>query len=233
MEEEMAKRKKKTRKQLLKEPDEFITFTAKVFRFAIDHKYQLFGALAGLTTLIVLVSGIQYFSYKAELEAFTLLSQSQTKYQALVKEIGPQKALIRVTKDFELILEKYANQEAAKIARVVYANLCHKAGDLEKAIALYNRSFDDFKSNPLFKNLIRSGLGYVYEDKKDYKSAAKYFEMIASETDSVMRGEALFNLGRLSAATRDYDKSKAAFKKILTDHSDSMYLELVKERLGD
>ena len=64
MEEEMAKRKKKTRKQLLKEPDEFITFTAKVFRFAINYKYQLFGILVGLITVIVLVRGSDIFHIK-------------------------------------------------------------------------------------------------------------------------------------------------------------------------
>jgi tetratricopeptide (TPR) repeat protein len=229
----MAKRKKKTRKQLLKEPDEFITFTSKLLRFVFDYKYQLASTLVGLIALILVATGIRYFSNKAELEAFRLLSQGQIKYQAILKEKGPENALIDVAKDFELIFEKYSSKEGAKLARVVYANMCYNAGDLGKAIALYDKSLKDFKSKPLFQNLILSSLGYIYEDKNDYKSAAKYFEMIASGADPVLRGEALFNLGRLYAAAGDHDKSDAAYKKILSDHSDSIYIELVKERIGN
>ena len=34
----MAKKRKKTRKELLKEPDEFMTLSGKLIKFAVEHK---------------------------------------------------------------------------------------------------------------------------------------------------------------------------------------------------
>lgn len=230
----MAKKKTKkvTRKQLLKEPDEFITFTSKAIRFAMDYKYQLTGGLAGLVILILIGAGIRYFSIKAENTAFTLLSQSQIKYEALLKQNGPQKALTEVAADFEGILKKYSTKKGGRLARVIYASICYKAGNLDQAIALYNESLKDFKSNPFLKNLILSGLGYAHEEKKDLESATKYFNMIVAGPDPVMKSEALYHLGRLYDAKGDRDKSIEAYKQLLDRHADSIYTELVKEKLG-
>jgi tetratricopeptide (TPR) repeat protein len=230
----MAKKKTKkvTRKQLLKEPDEFITFTAKAIRFAMDYKYQLTGGLVGLVILILVGTGIRYFSIKTENTAFTLLSQSQIKYETLLKQNGPQKAFSEVAADFERILKKYSTQKGGRLARVIYASICYKAGNLDQAIALYNESLKDFKSNPFLKNLILSGLGYAHEEKKDLESATRYFNMIVAGSDPVMKSEALYHLGRLYDAKGDRDKSIEAYKQLLDRHAGSIYTELVKEKLG-
>jgi tetratricopeptide (TPR) repeat protein len=230
----MAKKKprKITRKQLLKEPDEFLTFTSKAIQFGMEHRNQLAGGLAGLVMLILIGTGIRYFSIRAENTAFTLLSRSQIKYEALVKQDGPQKALTEVAADFEEMLKKYSSKKGGKLARVYYAGICHKAGDFDKSIALYEASLEDFKSNLLLKNLILSGLGYAYEEKKDLESAAKYFNMIVIGSDPVMKGEALYHLGRIYEAQGDRDKSIEAYKQLLEHHADSIYTELVKEKLS-
>ena len=219
-------------KELLKEPDEFLTFTSKAIQFGVAHKYHLAGGLAGLVVLILIATGIRYLSIRAENTAFTLLSQSQIKYEALVKQDGPQKALTEVAEDFEGILKKYSSKKGGKLARIYYAGICYKAGDFDKTIALYEASLGDFQSNPLLKNLILSGLGYAYEEKKDLESAAKYFNMIVSGSDPVMKGEALYHLGRIYEAQGDRDKSIEAYKQLLERHADSIYTELVKEKLS-
>jgi TolA-binding protein len=80
-------------------------------------------------------------------------------------------------------------------------------------------------------NCLLNGLGYAYLSKKDFKTAAKYFEIIASDPDYKIKDEALFNLGELYAAMGDQDKSATTFKQIISDHPDSTYIELVKERV--
>jgi TolA-binding protein len=47
-----------------------------------------------------------------------------------------------------------------------------------------------------------------------------------------MKDEALFNLGRLYAAMGENEKSTAAFKKIVSDYTDSIYIELARERVS-
>jgi TolA-binding protein len=96
---------------------------------------------------------------------------------------------------------------------------------------LYNKALSDFENNPFVKNLILRDIAYSQEGKKDYKTAAKYLEMIISGPDDANKDETLFNLGRLYAAMGDKNKSSEAFNKIISDHKDSSYLELAKEKM--
>jgi len=227
----MAK-KRVTRKQLLKGPDEFISFSSRLLESAIKYKVQISFALSIIVLLVIVVSGIRYFSNKAENRAFALLDQAIIGYNFIVKDSGPEKAYQNISQNFDFIIKKYSRRDAAKLAGLIYANICYNAGDYEKATALYNKSLQDFKNYPSINTFILSGTGYNYEEKNDYKNAVKCFEIIVSQSGAIMKDQALFNLGRLYATMGENEKSIAAFKKIISDHTDSIYIELARERVG-
>ncbi len=228
----MAKKKRMTRKQLLKEPDEFLTFSRRQFRFVMEHTREASIVLGVFFAIIIVISGIRYFSDKAEDKASALLGKSMIKYETAMKDSSSEKAYAEVEPDFHKILKEYSGKDAAKMARIVYAGICYDADDPDKAIELYSEATEDFGDNPSFRNIILSGLGYAYEKKKDYKTAVTYFEKISKGSDLLLKDEAFFNLGRLYAELGDTEKSADAFRKIVSDYSDSMYVELAKEKIA-
>ncbi|HUV51257.1 MAG TPA: tetratricopeptide repeat protein [Anaerolineae bacterium] len=227
----MAK-KKITRKQLIKGPDEFISLSSRLLESAIKYKVQISFVLGVIALLIIVVSGIRYFSNKAENRAFALLDQAITGYNFILKDNGPEKAYQDFGQNFDFIIKKYSRRDAAKLAGLIYANICYNAGDYEKATALYDKSLKDFKNHPSIETFILSGTGYNHEEKKDYKAAVNCFEMIVAQSGTIMKDDALFNLGRLYAAMGENEKSIAAFKKIISDHTDSIYIEIASERVS-
>ena len=227
-----AKNISRARKRDLENPDEFITLWTRLFNFTAEHKVQVSCALTFLAVLIIVAGVTVYSLKKSENKAFFLLQQGVVKYQTLLKASNPNKAYLDVGKDFEIIMEKYSGRKGGKLARFTYAEMCYAAGDYDKAIANFNKSLVDFNDEPFLKNLILSDLGYSYKAKNDYKTSAKYFEMIVTTPDNSIKDEALFNLGELYDAIGDKDKSIDAFKKILSDHSGSMYTEIVKEKIA-
>ena len=227
-----AKNISRARKRDLENPDEFITLWTRLFNFTAEHKVQVSCALTFLAVLIIVAGVTVYSLKKSENKAFFLLQQGVVKYQTLLNASNPNKAYLDVGKDFELIMEKYSGRKGGKLARFTYAEMCYAAGDYDKAIANFNKSLVDFNDEPFLKNLILSDLGYSYKAKNDYKTSAKYFEMIVTTPDNSIKDEALFNLGELYDAIGDKDKSIDAFKKILSDHSGSMYTEIVKEKIA-
>lgn len=224
--------KKITRKQLLKEPDEFLTFTARALQFATKHKFKLMVGLGVCCAIVILISGFMYFSARSEEKAFTLMEQGIDRYKTLAQSVGPVKACQSVAPDFEIILKKYPDKTGGKLARVTYADICYKAGEYDKAVSLYTQSLKDFGNQEPVRYLVLSGLGYSYAAEKNYPEAAKYFEMVASSPDNIMTDEALFNLGRLYADMGKKDKSKESYQKIVSDHPQSIYGELAKEKLA-
>jgi tetratricopeptide (TPR) repeat protein len=206
----MAKKRKKTRKELLKEPDEFMTLTGKVIGFAVEHKTQLTYGLGIILALVIIVSGVRFFSIRAEKKASALLGQSM----------------------FENILQKYSSKDSGKLARLTYANICYDAGQYKQAIDLYHASLKDFENHPMIHRQILSSLGYSYEQQKDYSTAVGYFEKISAASGQILRDEALFHMGRLYDKLGQPEKSKEAYQKILSDHPDFIYIDMVKERIS-
>ena len=227
----MAKKQKKTRKELLKEPDEFMTLSGKLIGFAVTYKTQLTYGLGIILALAIVFSGIRFFSIRAENKAAALLEGSLVEYNSLRTDKTPAAVYDAVSGGFQDILQKYGGKNSGKIARLIYANICYDAGKYEQAINLYNTSLKDFEAHPMIHSQILSSLGYAYEQQKQYSAAVGYFEKISTSPEQIQRGEALFHLGRLYNKLGQPGKSKEAYQKILSDHPDFIYIDIVKEQI--
>ncbi len=227
----MAKGKKVTRKKLLKEPDEFLTFSAKLFNIIVKYKFQALGAIGGLVLIVLVISGFSYYAHRQASQAEAQLQKSWNRYESLRNEKGPLEAYQAVSSEFENILVNFGGQPGGKAARVVLANICYNGGDADKAIALYEAALEDF-ADPFYRGQILNGLGYAHEAKNELEKAAEYFETTAAGSNAALRGEALFNLGRLYGALENIEKSMAAYQKIISEHPDSLYADLARERIG-
>ncbi len=228
----MAK-KKIPRKQLLKEPDEFLTVSRRMFLYVMEHQNQVAGAIGGLLAIMAVIAGIRYFSSQSENRAYARLGQTMEKYETAIKDNAkePKKVYTEVQGEFQKFLDEYPGSGAAKFAKAAYADICYAAGESDKAIALYGEASAAF-SDPSLKNIVLSGLGYAYEQKKEYSAAVAYFEQITRGENAMMKDEAYFNLGRLYQQLGDKEKSRDAYKKLISDYADSMYIEVAKERVS-
>jgi predicted negative regulator of RcsB-dependent stress response len=216
-----------TRKSL-KEPDEFISFSSKLLRQAVLHKTELFAAIGVLVGILILVSGIRYFSEKAENKGSLLLNRAMDQYVSATRENGPQKASEMVTADFQKILNDYSGRDCGKFARLNFAGICYRSGNFDKAATLYAQAMDDFKDLALLRNIAACGLGYVYEEKKEYAKAAGLFESLSVDPDVVMADEALFALGRLYGLMEKNEKRIQVLGQIADKHPESIYKELAR-----
>ena len=226
--------KKVTRKQLLKEPDEFITFFGRTVRWTTEHKKQITIAVAAVIAAGLLFGLVTLLKNRAENKAFALLNQANRKYEASLNESNdPKKALEAVKNDFEFIVDEYSGYMGGKIARVEFANYSYEAGEYDRSVELFQKSLEDFGDDPIYRNFIWSGLAYAYAAKNDYESSARYFEMVAQSDSRILKDEALFNLGRIYAQSGKDEKSVSAYSKLASDFPDSIYIELIKDHLNE
>jgi tetratricopeptide (TPR) repeat protein len=96
---------------------------------------------------------------------------------------------------------------------------------------MYEKALDDFSGSPALKNIVLSGLGQAYFLKADYPQAIRYFEMLAESKEKTLKASALFNLAWLYEETGDNEKSSASYKRLLADFPDTMYGDLVREKV--
>jgi len=228
----MAKQKRVTRKQLLKEPDEFITTTGKIIRWGRQYTRQVAYAAGALLLFLVVITGYRYFSNSAENRAFSMLDQAVSNYEGKKTDMDVLTAYEGVKEDFEYIIRKYDNTEGGKLATVVFARISYDASNVDRAIQLYEAALAYFENDPTYQNFLWSGLGYAYEKKQDVRMAISCFEKIAGGEDPVVKDVALFNMGRLYHDLGDTAKSMQAYERLTTEHTDSIYYQLAMEKVA-
>ena len=228
----MAAAAKKTRKELLKEPDEFITLSSRMLGFIAAYKKTIGYICCGVLAAVVLFSGYIVYSGWRESAAAAQLAQVLATYERLRAETSQDKAVQGVAEDFRRILDDYGNRSNGRIARVLYANLCYEAGDFKQAAELYQRSLAGFADDPLMHFLLLKSLAYSYEGLKEPATAVTYFEQALSAAQKNLQDDVLFHLGELYAKLGDSTKSTAAFNRLLSDHQDSIYVNMVRERVN-
>lgn len=224
--------KGKSRKQLLKQPDEFLSFSRRLLAAVIQYKVYALSGLGVLLAAVLLASGIHYFGNRAENQAFALLEKGLTEYGKAFAEDGAQKAYQGASKTFQSVLQNYPGRDGGKVARIIYAGMAYDAGDFDRAITLYQEALKDADAYPGLRPFLQSGLGRAYDAKKEYALAANQFEAVTRSPDPVLKEDAYLNLGFVYDRMGDAQKSAETFKKFISDYPDSAFLGMVKEKLA-
>jgi tetratricopeptide (TPR) repeat protein len=231
-EDTVAAAKKKTRKELLKEPDEFLTLTSRALAWIAQHKKEINVAVLAVLGVAVLFSGYVFYANQQEAKAASLLAQALEKLERLGAGKPTQKTVQDVSGDFRHIFIDYGSRSNGSIARLIYANLCYETGDYQQAADLYKACLPLFADQPLIHFQILKSLGYSYEALKDPAAAVAYFEQAQSTGEKSLQDDVLFHLGGLYARLGQKEKSVEAFKRILSDHPESVYANLVRQKVN-
>jgi tetratricopeptide (TPR) repeat protein len=225
----MAK-KKVTRKQLLKEPDEFITITGQLIAWAKENTKALGIGATLFFAIIIAVSIYAFVNGRRATAANMMFGQALEKYQTEAGEKGGLAAFSAVSGDFDTLIDSYGGQPAGKLGRLFYGHMGAMAEDHDKAIAYYQRALNDFGDDPALRNIIHNGLGAAYQQKGDYPKAIAHFQKVADGPDSVLKDAALFNLGKLFGQLGKTEESRQAYQRLMDDFPNSPYANIAREK---
>jgi tetratricopeptide (TPR) repeat protein len=225
-------KKKISRKQLLKEPDEFISTTGKVLQFLRAHQRQMI--LYGGVGLALLAAGSAVYLYIhwQENKALAIQEQAYQLYQETFRKAGSAEG---EKENYRLALEKFRKVQAAyrwgKAAEVsqVYIGNCHFfLKEYDQAIAAYTRCLD----GP-YQSMARNGLGYCYEAKGDYVKAVENYQKNAEEKGSPYQGEGLLGVARCYEAQNQKQKALEAYQKALVENPKSPMADFIQWKISE
>jgi tetratricopeptide (TPR) repeat protein len=226
----VAKKKRITRKQLLKEPDEFLTFSAKAIQFAGNHRKGVLGLAIGVVVAALAVAGFQYFSALSERHAYGVFEPARLSCLAELSGGGTPAAREETVKQLEKVIEDYPSTTAARFSLLLYGDLSYQTGNYDKAIELYEKAQAAFPEERVIQTLIWNGLGYAYEAKKDYKAAAAYFRKIAEGSGPFLKADAYESLGEMMEALNDREKAVEAYDQVLKVTDDPSSFPVAEEK---
>lgn len=228
----MAKTKV-TRKQLLKEPDEFLTFSGRAALFIREHSrpftYLGVAIAAGVLVYLGITTFTGYINKKGQ-------STYNKAYYMIAENMDANmdhKDLKESAELFQKVIDKYS---LAKVSRLAFPELAYLETvekNYDEAIALYREFLDKVPDNTPYRSLARLALGACYEAKGEFGRAAETLRPIADGADDLFAEQAMLSLARVYRLGGHDDKSKEVLEAFVEKYKTSPFLPIAKAHLDE
>ena len=225
--------KKVTRKELLKEPDQFITFSGRLIAFGQRYRRSITYTTIAVLGLLAAFTAVRYFTARAEMRAFTLLDQDTAAYHAAASTTGPVKAWEAVHDRFDSLIADYGSRTGGRLARIRYGDICFAAGRSQEAVKLYAQALKDFDGEPFYQALLLNCLGQAHWQNRSLDQAADYLRQVADTPGAPLQDKALFGLADVYEAQGKREQSRDALQRLLDQFPGSNYAQVARERIHD
>jgi predicted negative regulator of RcsB-dependent stress response len=228
----MAK-KKVTRKQLLKEPDEFLTFSGRAARFIREHsrKFTYLGVAVAVGLLIYL--GITTFMGYINKKGQTAYN---TAYYILAENADPEKddqVLKESAELFQKVIDKYGMSKVSRLALPELAYLKMAERKYDEAIGLYLEFLSKVPDNSPYQSLARLALAACYEAKGELESAIESLSQVVDGPNDFFKEQAMLSLARVYRLDNQTDKAKKILEEFLDQFKSSPFLPIAKAHLAE
>ena len=224
--------KKITRKELLKDTDEFMTFSERAAQFVKEHlrQFQYLGITIGACLLIYLGINtyVNYINKKGQ-NAYNIA------YYTVEKEIKPdeyQKHLKQTEESFNEVLNKYGMSKVSKLVLPQLAYIKFIKNEYNEAISLYEKFSNDLSDNTPYQSLTKIGLAASYEAQGELKKATEILKQIMDGPDNFFKELAMMSLARVYRLANQEDISKEILKEFIAKFKSSPYMPIAKAHLN-
>jgi tetratricopeptide (TPR) repeat protein len=210
---------KKIIKRKLKEPDEFITLTERIYLFVTHHGKPIAFGVGIVLVLLFLVFLFQTWEKKNSEGANQMLNSAVETYQMVsspYREGSPQEYK-NVIERFNEVIVKFPKTESGKLALLYKGNIYLRLGEFDEAIKAYEGFLEKAGKEKLYRAFAMEGLGYSYEGKRDYEKAIRAFQKVIDLGESFQLANAYLDLGRCNekmGKTKEALENYRSFMKI-------------------
>jgi len=227
--------KKITRKELLKEPDEFLTLTGKSIVYFRKHPRQV--TIAGVVLAVCVVVGAGIYSYNnyREKQSHEVFQRAAAAYHSLVQSdenVNPEK-LDYLFNTFEQAAKTYPSMPAGEQALLYTGHILFKKKDYKGALERYNQ----MQSTSLVKKglgqLVLYHIGRTRLALDDYEQAVLIFDQLSKDTNSPYRREAYASIARIYELMNKNKEAVQAYRQYLKIFPEAPDAAFVRARIAD
>ena len=228
----MAK-KKKSRKELLKGPDEFVTFSSRAADFISIHLNQLKYLGYAVVAIVVGYFAIQIWMGQVNEKGQMAYNTAADDMRNWMMKPDPDIADMKKSGElFSEVLEKHSMSNAARLALPLAAHVKFLEKDYSEAVKQYRNFLDEFSGDALYESLARLALASCYEAEGELKTAIETLSpLVEDSSGSTFRQTAMWNLARLYRLDNSPEKEAQILKDFVEEYEGSPYYAMAKARL--
>jgi len=227
--------RRKIIKKKLKEPDEFISFTEQAFIFVKGHLKKI--ATGGIVLFLILLSIFlfQKWEEKKEGDAYQKFDSAMEIYVTLNSpnreaSISEYKNLLG---KFDEVIKEFPRTSSGKFSLLYIGNIHLHLGEFDEAIKAYQAFLQKAGKEKLYRYFGMEGLGYAYEEKKDYEKALEAYQKILEIGDRFQMAEPYLEMGRCYEKLGRKKEALDNYKAFLKASPKSMMTNVILEKVSN
>lgn len=241
----MAKKAKITRKEI-KQPDQFITTSARIIEYVTEHRNQIVTGVALVVALVLIIAGWRYHKRYSENKAVAFVGEGLVLFhEAEAEDDGGElseelEAKYRAAADnLKNAALDYSSTNAAIQANLYLGQIHFRIGEFDEAIERFQAVIDGKQGEGEQIAIALDGAGYCHEFKGEHALAADVFRRIVHMERSHLKEAAYLNAARNFRLMGDEERAIDLYESML-EHFDGSpnsaivktHLQILKERVG-
>lgn len=220
------------RKKLLKEPDEFLSFSDRTINWARANLKTVIIIASVAVVALVVVLGIKAYLDYHQRQAAEDLAPVMTGYRAVVDGKADQKMMASLAERLKQVTDKYGATPAGMQARLALGDLLLILERYAQAVRVFQALTEEPELSVDLAPLAWRGLGQAQEGARNYQAAAtSYGRSVALAGPNIGRLASL-DQARALVAAGDRDGAAAIYRKLLKEPSDQEVAEKAQSGLA-
>ena len=223
---------KKSRKELLKGPDEFLSLSGRIAEYVAAHLKGLKMIGTAIVVIVLLYLGMNtYLNFINKKGQESLNAAFKSLSRVDISKADPDK-FKEAEELFMKVVDEHGFSKAAKLALPQIAFIRYLNHKYDDAITYYSKFLDEVEGEPQYESLARLGLAACYEAKGDFKSAIEALNPVVNSSDEIFGETAMFNIARLYRLDNNPEKARSILEAFVKKYENSPYLPLVKAQIS-
>lgn len=227
--------KRVTRKELLKEPDEFISFSGKALQYTRDNPRTVGICTAIVIAAICVAAGLYAYRQYRLSQSHQLFDKVYRTYQMamLSQEKASDETLDQLFKEFEEIAAQYPSLPAGEKALLYTGHVLYMKKDYRGALDRYTRMKTTGLVEKGLGSLVLYHIAMTRQALKEYEGALSLFDQLSKDTNSPYRREAVASIAGIYEAmgkTKEAAQTYRQYLKMFPEAPDAPY---IKARIAD
>jgi len=223
---QMAKRVKVSRKEFLKEQDQFLTISQKVTTYMSDHGPLMLTVVGGLIIIFALIAGYRYNQQVKTMRMENLYFQMTQ----ILDEKTDQKSENAI-EELEKLWPEFQEGPQKTRAGLLLGEEYYQDQQFDKAIEIYTAISNRSGGKGLSGQLAKMGLAYSHEGKNDYKKAADIYKSIIASADEFPLFNVYIGLARCHELNQDKKSALTTLREMENKFSSHPQIDSVKRRI--
>lgn len=217
----MAKRLKVSRKDLLKEQDQFLSTSEKAMIYFTDNRSTVIGVIAAI---VIVGSSILGFNYYEETQTL----KNEAFYFEITKIVDKDGSSASEAK---AILDKMGDGPQKNRASLLLGDMHFQNQEFDKAEEIYSAILSRTSSSDINHQMAKVGLAYSYESRKDYKKAIELFKSVIDANTSFPLFEVYWSLAKCHELNKDVSSALLILREMQMKFSKNPQVDKVDVRI--